>query len=73
MDSARNLRRFENWEILYDLNWEKFPRTYSVRPAPSTGQKDCEIVFAGYVSGLRKNRSARERNNLKSCQFLFTL
>ena len=54
------------------LNWDKFLRKYSARPASSTDQKDCFTALAEYVYDLRKNRNAMQRNNFKSCQFLIS-
>ena len=46
-DSVRNPQRLSNnWERSNWLNWQKFPRKYSVHHAPSAGQKDCYTALA---------------------------
>ena len=52
-------RPSKNWRKSNHLNWETFLRKYNALRAPSTGQKDCKIALAEYVSGLPKNRSAK--------------
>ena len=48
--SVRNPKRpSKTWERSNFLKWEKFLRKYSARPAPSTGQKDCDTALAEHV------------------------
>ena len=74
MLSVRNPKRpSTNWERSNSLNWRKFLQKYSARLAQSTGQKDCSSALSKHVYDIRKNRSARQMNNLKSCRFIVTL
>ena len=60
--SVRNPKRqSKNSERSNYLNWKKFLRRYSARPAPSLARRE-------NVEGLRKKRNARQRKNLTPCQ-----
>ena len=62
--SQESRRTIKKWERSYSLNWEKFLRKYSARPAPCTGQRDLYCT-CGICSRPSKEQKHKTKENIE--------